>query len=166
MFKKDKYKEFVGNLEEQVNFFNLTYTRYSVGLEKLVTGIGGENEVKYRLKFHFILPQSREGQFYILNKYLEIPYEIDISKVVVESLSFNLKEMEEDIANKEIDCKVIKHNDSIFTYPTLTAVTQDLYVVSGFETDYIVPTISLNNPNSIISDKEINEMIKKHKNHS
>lgn len=103
--------------------------------------------------------------FYSLKKIVSIPIDIDVSTMTIEKIEYDFDELKQVLkSNKVKNYNIVNSRTAIIEHPTIFASKGRAYVTSGLETDYIYPVVKQNNPDSPISDENLNAIIKDSKN--
>lgn len=159
MFDKKKYQKFVKGLNEAIDYYNSTDKSFSVTtFQETLGNADGNKSLKHKIKFEIHLSKEGRYLYYILNKVFEMPFAIDISNLTIERLEFD----EEGLNNalKREDYKMSMTKDQRSQQPSISVNKDRVYVINGFEGDYINPVVKQNTTDSKLSDEELNQMIR------
>ncbi|QJE26601.1 hypothetical protein [Staphylococcus caprae] len=159
MFDKKKYQKFVNGLNEAIDYYNSTDKSFSVTtFQETLGNADGNKSLKHKIKFEIHLSKEGSYLYYILNKVFEMPFTIDISNLTIERLDFD----EEGLNNalKREDYKMSMTKDKRSQQPSISVNKDRVYVINGFEGDYINPVVKQNTTDSKLSDEELNQMIR------
>lgn len=164
MFNKKKYETFVNNLKRNIGVYNQSEMNFTVTSETIRKKYQDKGEpLQYMLEFEFDLSGNTGYYYYTLKKRVEMPFEVDISKFTIASVVFEDKELNDFLNQNGVTYSVIKDNKATMPQPALSVSKQNANVIGGFEADYITPIVKQNNPDSKISDDELNRIIKESK---
>ncbi|EXQ67362.1 hypothetical protein V760_02606 [Staphylococcus aureus F23613] len=161
MFNQKKYETFIKNLKKNIYVYNQSEKNFMVTSEIIRKNFKNKDEsLQYMLEFELNLSGNSMNYYYTLKKRVKMPFTIDVSKLTVETLVFDDKDLNDFIETNGVSYGIIKDTKSTLPQPTLSVSKQRANVTGGFETDYITPIVKQNNPDSKISDDELNRIIK------
>ncbi|OEK58955.1 hypothetical protein [Staphylococcus equorum] len=158
---KAKINRFISTLEDSVKTYNHSDKDSEISS---TTTKNSNSSVRYKLEFNIDLSPKEHVYFYTLTKVITLPKIIDVSKMEVVNLEFNVNKLKATLdSDNKVKYKLVKTNDNIMDYPTIHATKGRAIVLGGFEQDFLYPVVRQNNEDSPISDETLNEIIKNSK---
>lgn len=165
-FTKDKkVKGFINKLERSIIKYNKSKQGYKITSSTIKNDLRENgSSLSHQIIIEIELSESEYTYFYSLKKIISVPFNLDISNMTVEKIDYDLEKLKTILKSEKISrYDLTKTENSMLTHPTILAKNGKSTVTGGFEIDYIYPVIKQNNPNSSISDKDLNSTIQNSK---
>lgn len=158
---KAKIDKFIRLLEDSVKVYNRSERSSKISSLSIKHS---NSSIQYKLEIEIDLSPKAHIYFYTLTKNINLPHNIDVSKMEIENLEFDVDKLKDVLdSDNKVKYKIVKTNDNIMDYPTIHATKGRAIVLGGFEQDFIYPVVKQNNKDSPILDKTLNEIIKNSK---
>lgn len=163
--KKLKVQRFINKIEKSINRYNKTEQGYKITSSTIKNAyVEKGSNLEHQIVIEIKLSESEYTHFYSLKKIISVPCNLDVSIMTIEKIEYDLEELKAVLKSEKVstyDLTITK--DSFIPYPTILAKSGNATVTGGFEIDYIYPVIKQNNPNSTISDEDLNSIIRNSK---
>lgn len=166
IIKDLKINKFINKLARSIDECNELKQGYTItSLTRKNKFDKNGSSLQHQLVIEKDLSENGYVYFYSLKKIVSIPIDIDVSTMTIEKIEYDFDELKQVLkSNKVKNYSIVKSRTAIIDHPTIFASKGRAYVTSGLETDYIYPVVKQNNPDSPISDEDLNAIIKDSKN--
>lgn len=165
-FRKNlKVQRFINKLEKSIIRYNKTEQGYKITSSTIKNAYAEKgSNLEHQILIEIELAENEYMHFYRLKKIISVPCNLDVSTMTIEKIEYGLEELKAILKSKKVSTYDLTiSQESFMPNPTILAKNGNSTVTGGFETDFIYPVIKQNNPNSTISDEDLNSIIKNSK---
>ncbi|MDW4023688.1 hypothetical protein QI305_12230 [Staphylococcus saprophyticus] len=160
--KKNRFINKLARSIDNTNEYKQGYTITSL-TRKTKFDING-SRLEHQLVIEKQLSEEKHIYFYDLKKVVTVPINLDASKMTIEKIEYDFEKLKAFLNSSNVKRSILtKSRDSIIEYPTIFASKGRVTVTGGLEVDYIYPIVKQNNPDSPISDEDLNNHIRNSK---
>lgn len=160
-----KINKFINKLAKSIDSSNELKQGYTItSLTRKNKSDTNGSSLEHQLVIEKQLSEKEHVHFYDLKKVITVPINLDASKMKIEKIEYDFEKLKAFLKSTNVKrSSLTKSRDGIIDYPTIFASKGRITVTGGLEVDYIYPVVKQNNPDSPISDEDLNGLIRNSK---
>lgn len=160
-----KTSKFINKLAKSIDNSNELKQGYTItSLTRKNKFDSNGSSLEHQLVFEKDLSEKKHIYFYNLKKVVSVPINLDASKMKIEKIEYDFEKLKAFLNSSNVKrSSLTKSKNSIIEHPTIFASKGNSIVTGGLEVDYIYPIVKQNNPESPISDEDLNGIIRNSK---